>query len=561
MPTTAWMSSVRRALPPWLAVLAVLDLFWLGLRSASYAPLGRDQGIFQYTAWAITQGDRLYVDLREVNGPLTHLVHLAFLALGGASTHGFRSLDLASTLLVYAGCVWGLTHCLRGDGPAAMRPSTWATVALGTLALGVHYLGYLGWDQAQRESFSCWFLLPALLLTACPTRTRGVATLQAALAGSSLVLALFGKPTMVAFVPAMLWPLTIGPWRTRRVLGMMAGGAFAAAAMLAVVACVGSPWRALQLNLVEAPALYTELWRKSTGKLLMLPWLRQAYALAAIATLTGAWMVVRGVWPRRLLGVAVAPALGVAALLLQGKGFAYHAHPITVTAWLVLVGCFYTLHQRALQRASLPRLLPLAALCLAFVASARFSLAHSPHHYHRDQIRLAAAGVDERAAERLARFELRDFHPVQIAQAATWLQEHTPADARVQIYGIDPLLLFWAQRRLATPYLYEYDWNVGLAVEGAEKRHGAHAPQVERIQAMGELHRDDALRRLEAAPAAAWVLFDGAPFMTAHDALTDLQQAAPGIAAHLQAGYREVARFGTLGIWMPAGDRARSMAP
>src|ERR1700749_3323860 len=78
------------ALPPLFWVLSATD-------RASRTPLGRDQGIFQYIGWALSEGQVDYRDLRDVNGPLTHLVHRLFLALGGAADHRFRTLDLVVT--------------------------------------------------------------------------------------------------------------------------------------------------------------------------------------------------------------------------------------------------------------------------------------------------------------------------------------------------------------------------------------------------------------------------------------------------------------------------------
>src|SRR5580700_1494488 len=67
-------------------VIAVPPLFWVAdaTHRASLTPLGRDQGIFQYVARALERGDIDYRDVRDVNGPLTHLVHMVLLALGGA---------------------------------------------------------------------------------------------------------------------------------------------------------------------------------------------------------------------------------------------------------------------------------------------------------------------------------------------------------------------------------------------------------------------------------------------------------------------------------------------
>ena len=58
-------------------VLALPPLFWIveATRRASRTTLGRDQGIFQYVAWAIHEGAIDYRDVRDVNGPLVHAVH------------------------------------------------------------------------------------------------------------------------------------------------------------------------------------------------------------------------------------------------------------------------------------------------------------------------------------------------------------------------------------------------------------------------------------------------------------------------------------------------------
>ena len=72
------------------------------MRCASYAPLGRDQGIFQYIAWAWSRGVTGYEEVRDVNGPLTVLVHMAMLVFGGRDEHVFRVVELAVTTLTFA---------------------------------------------------------------------------------------------------------------------------------------------------------------------------------------------------------------------------------------------------------------------------------------------------------------------------------------------------------------------------------------------------------------------------------------------------------------------------
>src|ERR1700722_9269938 len=144
--------------------LALPPLFWVveATRRASLTPLGRDQGIFQYIAWATSQGDRDYRDVRDVNGPLTHLVHRLFLALGGADEHRFRVLDLVvtgATFAIVGACLPGLRS---RRAPELLERVAWAIAAW--VVLSGQYLLYGYWDIAQRESFFDWFLLPSVAL-------------------------------------------------------------------------------------------------------------------------------------------------------------------------------------------------------------------------------------------------------------------------------------------------------------------------------------------------------------------------------------------------------------
>src|SRR5690606_23186021 len=137
---------------------------------------GRDQGIFQYVAWAVTQGEVAYRDVRDVNGPVITLVHLAFLALGGADEHRFRVLDLAITGASFAAagaCLPSLSWrsaASREGGEAAGAPVPLAARAAWSLAawaaLSSQYLAYGFWDTAQRESFLDWFVLVSIALGA-----------------------------------------------------------------------------------------------------------------------------------------------------------------------------------------------------------------------------------------------------------------------------------------------------------------------------------------------------------------------------------------------------------
>ena len=114
-----------RALLP-AAIVGVPPLFWVidATRRASLTALGRDQGIFQYVAWAWLSGQRGYSEVRDVNGPLTPLIHMIFLGLGGRDEHRFRTLDLLVSGFVFALVGACLPHIAK-----SARPNAWKTAA------------------------------------------------------------------------------------------------------------------------------------------------------------------------------------------------------------------------------------------------------------------------------------------------------------------------------------------------------------------------------------------------------------------------------------------------
>src|SRR5881394_1219977 len=91
---------MRRSMLAWLVALPALPWLFEAVSLASRSALGRDQGIFQYVAWAISDGEKLYRDVRDVNGPLVPLVHLLLSKLGGDAT--FRALDIAFSFFAFA---------------------------------------------------------------------------------------------------------------------------------------------------------------------------------------------------------------------------------------------------------------------------------------------------------------------------------------------------------------------------------------------------------------------------------------------------------------------------
>jgi hypothetical protein len=556
---------VRAALVP--LAIGLPPLFWVmeATRRASLAPLGRDQGIFQYVAWALGHGAVDYRDVRDVNGPLTHLVHVVFLALGGADEHRFHVLDLAVTGLSFA----AVGACLPGlrttRAPAPLERAAWAFAAW--VVLSGQYLLFDFWEMAQRESFFDWFMLPAASLQLVAQAPWGVhrgphgRARQArsfALAGALGVVPWFGKPTYVLFTIAQLAALVLDdgleePFLPRsRALRAFGAGALAAAAGMTVLLFVyGDAAAFAHIQWADVPAMYRYIWPRSPGDMFSEPW----RATQAVFALTGAVvlvaLIVLGEMPRRALVIALLPVAALSGVVVQAKGFPYHFHPVTAGVhlqWLAFAAWLSERTRVAQRRLALVRTAPLAiAAVIAFrVATA---MQDSPHIRATWLLWSAQTSEERETAEYFDHFARPDFFPFEMREAAAYLRDHTGPDERVQTYGMDAYLLFLARRASATPYIYAYDLNADAALQGGT----GGAPDEEqsgRIRRIRDRHEDDLLARLQARPPAAFVFMDGVPLLTEADAWRDFEVHCERAAPWVRERYRETARFGHDHVWM-----------
>ncbi len=568
-------------------VIAIPPLFWVvsAIERASRTPLGRDQGIFQYVAWALAHGQVDYRDVREVNGPLTHLVHRLFLALGGADDHTFRVLDLAVTgaSFAFAGaCLPGLapgpSRRARGRGPYWLERTGWAFAAW--VILSGQYLLYGYWDIAQRESFCDWFMLPSVALQlvvqarGVPTPSTSDARRQArwlGVVGALSVVPWFGKPTFALFTLAQLVALLVDDGlalsRGRAVRAFLVGGALVATFALALLLAYGDVGAFVRIQLVDIPAFYRFLWPRSTQDIFSNPWRasQAIFALGGAVVLLS--LVLLGEMPRRAVGLALVPLCGIGSLVVQAKGFPYHFHPVTAAfhlQWLALAAWLTERCRVARRRWALVRLAPIAVgIVLALhVAGA---MEDSPHVRATWLLWDGFTPAQRATRAYFARFPESDFFPYEMRQAAAYLREHTKADDRVQAYGMDPYILFLAERLSATPYIYAYDLDADAALAGGTGGVPDEA-QSARIARMRDEHESDLLTRLEAQPPAAFVFLDNSPLLSEPDAWKDFASHCRRAAPWVRANYRETARFTHDHIWLradlaPPGPAEPSAAP
>jgi hypothetical protein len=535
--------------------IALPALFWAvdGTRRASFATLGRDQGIFQYVAWAIRHGAVDYRDIRDVNGPLTHWVHLVFLALGGGDEHRFRVLDLAVTGASFAfvgACLPGLRGGRRAQPTARVA---WAIAAW--VALSGQYLLYSWWDSAQRESFFDWFMLPsiALQLVAQRPRERRAHLLFLAV-GALSVTPWFGKPTYAFFTLAQA--AAIAGDRAlpspRRTLGAFAAGmALGAAVQLALLASIGDVLAYVHMQFVDVPAMYRFIWPRTLPEILSTPFFATYASLAVAGAVTLGALVAVGEMPSSVTAVALAPVCALAGVAVQAKGFPYHFHPVTAGVflqWLVFAAWLDERTRVARRRLALVRLIPLGVASALGIHVASV-LEDSPAL--RDTWLLwGGRSAEARASDTYFQHFVRvDFFPGEMRAAAAYLRDRTAPSDTVQAYGMDPYILFLAERMSATPYIYAYDLNVDAALGGGTAARPDEA-QATRIRAMRDAHEADMRERWVARPPAAFVFVDSSPLLSDANAWDDFEDHCEGAASWVRDHYREASRFGHEHVWL-----------
>lgn len=571
--------AIRRAARPLVVplIVALPPFLWVreATRHAALETLGRDQGIFQYIAWAVLNGAKDYRDVRDVNGPLTHLVHLAFLVLGGADEHRFRILDLTLAGVAFASvgaCLPGLSRTQGERPPSSMERLVWAFA--GWVILSGQYMNYIFWDQAQRESFFDWFMLTsvALQLYAQSIEATAKPRIILGISGALSLIPWFGKPTYALFTVAQILTLLVDRdsklSRSVRMSSFAGGAVVGVLTQLAYLVAYADIGAFLRIYLLDVPALYRFIWPRTPLDILSLSGYANTAALAIVTSVAVMGLILDGQLPVRVLTIALVPLLGLVSVVVQAKGFPYHFHPVSAglyLEWLVIV---VWLWERYGRRGAFPRgareivrLVPFAAagaLALAVALSVQAS-AHLTNHW------ILAKGLQREqrgGRDYLVYFRTNDFFPWEMRQAAAYLREHTgPAD-RVQEYGMDPYLLFLAGRMSATPYIYAYDLNVDAALFGSDLPEGLHPNEQESrtIRAIRDAHEKDFLARLKAEPPAAFVFMDKAPLMTEdEDSWLDFVEHSAASAAWVAERYKQTAIFGDDRVWLRR-DRAEGLA-
>jgi hypothetical protein len=521
------------------------------LYALTFATFGRDQGIFQYVAWALRNGVRAYRDIHEINGPLPHAWHMTMQLLGGEDEHVFRSIDTLSLTAAYA---LGASTIPRWVGLESRNKWTrvgWALAGIGLL--GAQYSRYDWWHTSQREGLYSILVLGSLACQASAHHTRNTRRAFTYFLAASVLTSLtwFGKPPCALFAvlqaAVLLWDRKnlVLPLK-RVVLAATIGAGAVSAAMIAFVLHFGDVVQAVRV-LSAVPVLHHTIWNKSLVEVY------HSYNNApnldwAMVTMAAFWATF--FWqkpPRRVFLALVLPIGGFVIFAAQGKGFPYHGHMMTLgtsVLQLVILAIFVRRAQRDGAHLAYAVGVAVAALGLGVKArdDSRLSpgtKANWPKYGHTKEQRASQEYFDQ--------FAWGDFFATDLRDAAAFLQKNTAPDDRIQIYGFDPYLLFLAKRQSATPIIYGFELNVDAALAGGS---GAMPTEAQRATLLA--HREAAeklvLATAEKTPPVAFVFFDRAPFSYAEDGELDFIHHCTELARWMSVRYGEAVRFGTVRV-------------
>jgi hypothetical protein len=552
-------------LVPAAAVVVALAPSMFALYNQSFAILGRDQGIFQYVAWALRHGERAYRDIHEINGPLPHAWHMVMQVLGGEDEHVFRSIDTGLLLVVYTLAAVTLPRWVGLElGAGAVRARGIVAWALsGVAVFGPQYARYDWWHTTQRENLYALLILSSLALQsiAHTTRVRRRALVAFGLAGVATTLPWFGKPPCALFAVLQATVLVLDRRELAvslrsALLAAAAGGILVAASMLVFVLAYGDLGRGIVL-LSKVPKLHHTIWNET------LVGVYRSYDNAprldwALGTSVGFAVAMRAFdLPRRALLAFVLPIGGFVVFATQGKAFPYHLHMLTLgTALmqlLILAGAARKLQGGAgavTEQRRWGEALAAGAIAFALLLGAKSAEDALLSPGVRGHWATIGATADMRATRAYVdHFPWGDFAANDLRDAAAYLAFHTKPDDRVQTYGFDPYLLFLARRKSASPVIYNFELNVDAALRG-----GPGARPSAELQAWLMEYRNETeqlvLDAVEASPPAAFALIDHAPFTFPEDSERDFAEHCPHLSRWMTDHYERAAVFGIVRIWL-----------
>ncbi|TQX83434.1 MULTISPECIES: hypothetical protein [unclassified Rhizobium] len=356
------MSDVSATLKSWLSKLTTLRAVIVQCGAIFLISILWQQrwGTIVDTSWLITEserflaGERLYIDLLENNPPFTIWLFLpAMLTSHWIGISPEVAIDLYTWLAVIVGLALATVIIWKADfveGRALLRQLP-LFVLLFVIFPGIAF--------TERDHLGTVLFLPLLALMGWRAEAKSPAVpgiwlvVSAALCGSVLVLL---KPY---YVLAYIAPVLYVAWRRKNLMALIAPEnciiAVTGVAYIALIFWLNPEF--IQIILPQVADVYM-----ASGDSAQVA-LNYAPAYAAILLLL--WLVAPGERMTPLVTVAILASLAsLAALIYQGKGWAYHAFPAISLAFVAVLCRIAASPAWRLDRATLGRL----GLCLLVLA-------------------------------------------------------------------------------------------------------------------------------------------------------------------------------------------------
>ena len=539
----AFVEGRARWMAPLLTAAIALSFTVISMWALTYATLGRDQGIFQYVAWALRHGEKAYRDFHDINGPLPHAWHSLLQLFGGADEHVFRSIDTWVLVVAYLVLSSGIP---RWVGLEVGRPAKIAWALAGLAVLGAQYVRFGWWHTSQRENLYSWLVFASL---GCQVIAHGEKRRRYwILTGFFTAFTWFGKPPCVIFAALQLVVLWVDRWdlglNWKKALGWSLVGCAISSAMMLAFLLVFADFGAMIEMLFAVPRLHHTIWNQSLVDCYRL--YDNGPRLDWMFVSIGAFLVSYWVFklPKRALLAMVLPIGGFVVFLAQGKAFPYHLHMAMLgTGILQLV-----VIAAAAAATGKRRWGALLSIGLALgIGLKSMDDARNSEYMKSNWTTVGATAERRQSRQYFDSFPWGDFFPGDLRDAAAYLKRETKPDDRVQVYGMDPYLLFLAERRSGTPILYSFELDVDPALAGGS---GAHPTDEDKRWLL--TYRDRAeqtmLTQLKARPPAAFVFIDESPFAHAENGELSFAQHCPEVYSWVEDTYAPPVIFGKVRV-------------
>lgn len=436
----------------------------LGLGS-TILPMGGDHGNYAYAAWAWIDGAAPYRDVLVWRPPITVFVYGIAHAIFGHSMVGIRLIDLlwqAVTACVLAGIVHEETRDRR------------ASVFTG-VGYALIYYHFDFWHSAQTDG---WLALPMALGVWWAVRATDRADWRPMLlAGVAVGVATFLKyPGLAAALPVAYLIVTRQRSRIWSLSGTFAAGLALVGVTIVAWLLVSGAWGAFLHHHLEVLPRYVQF--SSSGRgwsgvvqfgtiLVRAPMMQVLFWSGVVGTV--GWLV----WGIRRISEGSAASeeelgavddLGFRLLVVawlfaaflvcytQGKFFEYHFLPLAAPVAIMGGVAFRQFTRR----------LPAYAGVAVFVAivSVISSMPKSNGAPSlRDWWSVSSGEVSMVEYWMSSEFIRPNVSVRENILLVRWLLEQTDSKDRVFIWGRVPMVNYWAQRKSATRYIYNYPFR------------------------------------------------------------------------------------------------------